>query len=313
MQRLIVVGGGLFGALIALANAPSRDRRQVILVEERPRFGGGPQQPFLADDLPPGGIELVDDLVVREWPGFLMLLPDGEGDDAGTHLVERRLMVLAPEQVHVELSLALPPDDLLCGCPPPVVLSATAVEVGDQRIEGDAVLDLRNVLAGADGGRIFVDVGSHMPDLPLDLSRPVLLDATVGTAGAGGALQYVPMADGWLVMRRLRFCRDGAAAREAIAGPAAGSHGARRIVFPFASPDLAIPAPVPHPLAPSEVPAAVALGLAIASSPDVSQQALAALREQHAAAGAARLAALDLLAQAPPERLGAALLLAAGL
>lgn len=309
MEILIVVGSSLAGALIALANAARPATRRIILIEAQHRFGGGPAQPFFKDALSEAGKDLVADAIVSEWPHYVTLGRREETASAaaagpGLMQFDRPVMLLAPEQLHADLVTMLRPEDLrLHAQLGPLSVGKTSVDLGDERIEGDAVLDLRPILAGVtratgDVARIEVELGSHLPEGTLPLSVPVLADATV-EAGPAGVLQYFPMDPRWLIMRRLRILPHGdpGLSRASTSAPV-GSEAVRRTTFVLDGPSLPVPMPVPSALLPSEVPGAVALALAVAQCPSVADLGpmLQELAAHHRNEGAKRLEALHLLA-----------------
>lgn len=305
VETLIVVGGGLTAALIALANKNRTTPRRVVLVEDRHRFGGGPVQPFFADAMTTEGMALVADAVVREWPGYLVIEPaEHVGADPVITRIERSIFVLAPEQLHAELVTLVPPEDLhLHADIGPLAIGRTSVDLGSSNLAGDAVLDLRPLRRRSSAARIELELGSHLPEEGIALSLPVLADATIpGQA----MMQYFPMDARWLIMRRARFLADGDPGTTRFTrGPAGGSDAVRRISFDYDAPSLPIPFPVPAALLPSEVPGAAALAIALARCPSVSPDSLGelvtTLAQTHRRAGASRAEALKLLARSADQ------------
>jgi hypothetical protein len=304
METLIVVGSSLAGALIALANEARSAPRRIILVEAQHRFGGGPAQPFFSDALSDAGQCLVADAIVGEWPHYMMLAKRAEtapDTDAQPDLMQfdRPVSLLAPEQVHADLVTLLRPEDLrLHAQIGPLSVGKSSVDLGNERIEGDAVLDLRPARAKGDVPRIEVELGSHLPEGAIPLSAPVLADATID-AGPAGVLQYFPMDPRWLIMRRMRFLPQGdpGTSRDSTNAPV-GSEVMRHTTFVFDGPSLPIPMPVPSALLPSEVPGSVALALALAQCASLADldATLRELASHHRNEGAKRWEALLLLA-----------------
>ncbi|NLR72707.1 hypothetical protein HGI47_17675 [Novosphingobium sp. ERN07] len=319
METLIIVGSSLSAALIALANRDRAKQRRIVLIDSQHRFGGGPVQPYFSDTLSPEGEALVADAIVGEWPHYLMLRQNRATSGSAPAVpdmlqFDRAVCLLAPEQIHADLVTALPPGDLRrLADIGPLSIGRTSVDLGNERIEGDAVLDLRPARGHAVDARIELEMGSHLPEGTLPLSAPVLADDTI-EAGPGGALQYFPMDPRWLVMRRMWLVAqdDPGLARDTATAPI-GSIAARRTVFPFNGPAQSVPMPVPSALLPSEVPGAVALALTIAACPTLASldTAMTALARHHAEEGAERLAALHMLAEASDPLLGASLSLEA--
>lgn len=300
METLIVVGGGLTAALVALANKRRTVPRRVVLVEERHRFGGGPVQPFFPDAISEEGMSLVADAVVREWPGYLVIEPAGStAAEPVVTRIDRPICVIAPEQLHGDLVTLIAPGDLhLHADIGPLSVGRTSVDLGTSHLTGDAVLDLRPLRRRSSSARTELEIGSHLPESGIALSLPVLADATIP---GSGVMQYFPMDARWLIMRRARYLPDGDPGTTRFArGPACGSDAVRHVSFDHDAPSLPIPFPVPAALLPSEVPGAAALALALARCPTISPDALgelfATLAQVHRRAGAARRQALELLA-----------------
>lgn len=305
MDTLIVVGGGLIGALVALANRLHAGQRRIVLVEDRHRFGGGPVQPFFGDTIGKDGMELIADAIIIEWPGYLVNeRAAASPDEPILTRIDRPICVVAPEQLHADLVTLLPPEDLhLHADIGPLSVGRTSVDLGALTLEGDAVLDLRPARRISSSARIEIEIGSHLPEEFVELSLPVLADGSVPGAHL---MQYFPMDPRWLVMRRVRYLSDADPGTPRHAhGPAGGADAVRHLAFMFDAPALPIPFPVPSALLPSEVPGATALALAVAACPAVTPTAiadlLATLAASHRREGAGRLQALDLLAQAGPD------------
>lgn len=305
METLIVVGGGLTAALVALANRTHARRRRIVLVEDRHRFGGGPVEPFFADTIDRAGLDLIADAIILQWPGYLVSehAPTARGEPVLSR-IDRPICVVAPEQLHADLVTLLPAEDLhLHADIGPLSVGRTSVDLGALTLEGDAVLDLRQPRRPSSSARIEIEIGSHLPEEFVELSLPVLTD---GNVPGPGLMQYFPMDPRWLVMRRMRYFTDAdPGSSRHVHGPAGGADAVRRLAFMFDGPALSIPSPVPSALLPSEIPGATALALAIAACPAISPAAvtdlLKTLAMSHRVEGAGRLQALTLLSQAELE------------
>jgi len=72
---LIIVGGGLAGALAALAVAKARPDLRLLLIEQGGSLGGNHTWSFFETDLSPEGHALVAPLVAHSWPGYRVRFP----------------------------------------------------------------------------------------------------------------------------------------------------------------------------------------------------------------------------------------------
>jgi lycopene beta-cyclase len=75
---LVIVGGGLAGALAALRLAERRPDIPLLLIEAGVRFGGNHVWSFFDSDVPPGAGDLVDALAPVRWPRHRVALEGRE-------------------------------------------------------------------------------------------------------------------------------------------------------------------------------------------------------------------------------------------
>jgi lycopene beta-cyclase len=72
---LVLVGGGLQNALIALARTHADPAARIALVERGARVGGNHTWCFHAGDVPPAARPFVDPLIEYHWDGYDVLFP----------------------------------------------------------------------------------------------------------------------------------------------------------------------------------------------------------------------------------------------
>lgn len=73
--RLVLVGGGLQNALIALALLRKDPGASLVLLERDARLGGNHTWSFHLSDLEPDVVPLLEPLLVRRWPGHTVAFP----------------------------------------------------------------------------------------------------------------------------------------------------------------------------------------------------------------------------------------------
>ena len=71
----MIAGGGLAGALAALAMARHRPDVPLMIVEEGETFGGEGVRAFTDAELGQNGAELIGPLAIERWPGFYVAFP----------------------------------------------------------------------------------------------------------------------------------------------------------------------------------------------------------------------------------------------
>ncbi|HLU65343.1 MAG TPA: lycopene cyclase family protein, partial [Kofleriaceae bacterium] len=178
-HEVILVGGGLQNALIALALLDRPRPPAVALVERGEALGGNHTWCFHQDDLPEEARGLVDPLVAHRWPGHQVVFPTLRRRIAAPYaaITSARL-----DQV-VRARLAAAGATLLLGRAARAV-SARQVELdGGERLRAPLVIDARGPEAGgAPGGgagyQKFVGVELALAR-PHGLDEPTLMDATV--------------------------------------------------------------------------------------------------------------------------------------
>src|SRR6185503_5071597 len=75
---LVLVGGGLQSALVALCVLERRPEAQIAMVERAPRIAGNHTWSFHAGDVPPDAAAIVDQLVTNRWSSYDVAFPGWE-------------------------------------------------------------------------------------------------------------------------------------------------------------------------------------------------------------------------------------------
>jgi len=170
-----IAGGGLAGALVALALVERRPEISVAIVEQESTIGGAHIWSFFGGDVAAEDRWLLAPLVCHAWPGYRVAFPKRQrriGQDYYSILSDRLDAVIRRR---------LPEDHVLTGRK---IIGAgrTAIVCDDgTRVEAKAVLDARGPgdLRALDlGWQKFVGQVIRT-DAPHGIDRPVVMDATV--------------------------------------------------------------------------------------------------------------------------------------
>lgn len=172
---LAIVGGGLAGGLIALALARARPGLDVRIVESGETVGGNHLWSFFASDVDDAERWIVAPLVCYGWTQYDIAFP------AHSRTLKSAYYSIESERLDTVVRAALPPRALLTGRKV-LAASPTAVVLADgDRIEAKGVVDARGP-----GDLGLLDLGwqkfvgrEFALDEPHDLTRPIVMDATV--------------------------------------------------------------------------------------------------------------------------------------
>lgn len=193
---LVLVGGGLQSALIALAVLHRRPEARVAIVEQRALLGGNHTWSFHGSDVPDDARPWVDPLVIARWAGFDVAFPglrrafDGEYASVDSARLHDTLLAQFAGRSGSEVLLGARATEVL----------ADEVRLGDGRsLRAPLVVDAR----GPDtaswsvpcGYQKFVGLELSL-DRPSPVTRPLLMDATV------------PQTDGYRFIYVLPFAPD---------------------------------------------------------------------------------------------------------
>lgn len=172
---LAIVGGGLAGALIALAATKRRPDARIRLIEGEASFGGNHVWSFFASDVSDAHRALVAPLIAHGWRGYDIAFPTHGRtlDTAYYSITSDRLDTVLREQ--------LPAQALMSGAHV-LGTSPTAVVLADgDRVEAQGVIDCRGPgdLSLLDlGWQKFMGMELELDGLH-DVDRPIVMDATV--------------------------------------------------------------------------------------------------------------------------------------
>lgn len=192
---LAIIGGGLFGSLLALALRRHRPDVDFALIEPGDHFGGSLLEAAIADEIPAPLADIVESATVKLWPGCFVTYP------GRSQRFDDPVLLVDPRQLHLDMIDHPRWAHCQTGC-------------ADVRIRGDRVVHSRGELRA----RLIVDAGdariqSHLEIERMtryrdfrqshDLDLPIIADMSA-TAGDWSFLQLFPIDGERMVVEHLR-------------------------------------------------------------------------------------------------------------
>lgn len=203
-KPLLIIGAGLTGSLVALALARLRPEVEFLLIEQGPRFGGGPVPPFFASSVAPVNRWLIDSLIVGEWDVYhVAVLGLGRTFQSGVAL-------MVPEQIHAEVLQAIPAERVRLRTKVVHIDRNGALLMNGEVLDASLILDARGGPARHAAAQVWCQTTNRTFRFPQQhgLSRPILVDATLPES-SWAFLQYLPLAPDSLLVRYIRYSADG--------------------------------------------------------------------------------------------------------
>lgn len=214
LHDLAIVGGGLFGTLLALGLRRHRPDVDFVLVEGGARFGGSLLEGAVAQEVPAALADVIDRATVRVWPGCFVNYPGRSqffGDD---------ILLVDPRQLHIEVI----DHPLASRCRAGVRIRA----IDGGRIFHDGGDIRARLIVDASDARIQSQLGiervTRYRDFSLahDLELPILADMSA-TAGDWSFLQLYPVDGERMVVEHFRPRAPAPGAASAVDGAADGA------------------------------------------------------------------------------------------
>ena len=187
---LAIVGGGLAGALIALAVKARRPGCDVRLIEAGPSVGGNHLWSFFASDVAPADRWLVAPLIGHRWTRYDVAFP-GHARTLGTGYCSIESAGL--DQV---VRSTLPEGAVITGREAAAVTPSAVTLADGDRVEAKGVIDCRgpgDLSALALGWQKFLGRELEMA-APHGQERPLVMDATVAQADGYRFVYALPFA-----------------------------------------------------------------------------------------------------------------------
>jgi lycopene beta-cyclase len=203
---LVLVGGGLQSALIALAVLERDPSARVAVVERGAALGGDHTWSFHAGDLSPGMARVVAPMVAHRWPAYDVAFP------GFTRRIERPYASITAASLHAAVSARL---DAAPGAR--LLLGATADEIGPrevrlasgERLVASLVVDARGPDPRARAGAYQKFLGLELElDRPAAREVPLVMDFRV-PQGEGLRFVYVlPLAPDRVLVEDTYYAED---------------------------------------------------------------------------------------------------------
>lgn len=208
---VVLVGGGLANGLIALRLRERRPELKVIVVERDGVIGGQHTWCHFASDVAPEVAETLAPLIVHRWSGYDVRFP--------THApsLTTPYLAITSERLH-ETVLAALGENVWLGVGTDE-LAADRVTLGDGRvIEAHCVIDGRGARSSphlALGWQKFLGQEVELT-APHGLTRPIVMDATVGQLDGYRFLYVLPFSPTRLLIEDTRYADGPALDRETL-------------------------------------------------------------------------------------------------
>ena len=193
---IVIAGGGLAGALAALAMARHRPDVPLLVVEEAETFGGTGIRTFSDAELGRDGAGLIGAEAIARWPGIYLSFPG----------MNRNLRLnwsgFGGVDLHRALVEALDPKQYRLGTRMVAVREDALVLEGGEELKAESAIDARGP-ANLSSLELLYEVRlerEYAFAAPHRVDRPVLIDATVAQDGALRFMQCIPLSADRLVV-----------------------------------------------------------------------------------------------------------------
>jgi lycopene beta-cyclase len=193
---IVIAGGGLAGALAALAMARHRPDVPLMIVEEGETFGGEGVRSFTDAELGQDGAELIGPLAIERWPGFYVAFP-GFSRNLGITYAG-----FGAVDLHCALIETLDPRQYRLGVKVVAVREDALVLDGGEEIRAQGAIDARGAASLAALDLLYAArlEREYRFKAPHRVDRPVLVDATVSPTEGLGFVQCLPLAEDRLIV-----------------------------------------------------------------------------------------------------------------
>ncbi|MEH5099647.1 lycopene beta-cyclase CrtY [Atlantibacter hermannii] len=197
---LILVGAGLANGLIAWRLQQVRPELNVLLIEQGEAAGGNHTWSFHHHDLSPEQHQWIAPLVAHSWPGYDVMFP------SLTRHIDQPYYTLFSDRFAHRLTEALG-DNLRLNCPVAAVSPQRVQLANGDTLTARAVIDGRgqpDAPTQRCAWQLFVGQEWRLAH-PHDLTRPLLMDATVPQCNAYRFFYLLPLSPDTLLIEDTRF------------------------------------------------------------------------------------------------------------
>jgi lycopene beta-cyclase len=203
---LVIVGGGLSGALAALAIARARPDQPLLLVEAGDRFGGNHVWSYFDGDVTGAERTLMEGLAPHRWPSHTIRFPQ-----------RSRSLGFGYNSIHSErldalVRATLAPDQYRLGTAVERIGQDEITLADGSRIAGTAVIDARGPSGPMPGietaWQKFVGIEYHVPGHGLE--TPIIMDATVDQSDGYRFVYSLPFSPDRLLIEDTYYTNDSA-------------------------------------------------------------------------------------------------------
>lgn len=214
--ELVLVGGGLQNALIALGALAHDPQRRIALVERQRAPGGNHTWCLHSRDIPPEARSWMAPLLSRQWAGYDVRFPGYARTVTGTY------SAVTAERLAERLGqvFAQAPNATLLLDTGARELQSDRVLLDDGReLRGELVVDARGPLrkAASEGCGFQKFVGLELEfAAPHRVERPIVMDATVPQLGGYRFFYVLPWSPTRLLVEDTRFSPDPELDRDAL-------------------------------------------------------------------------------------------------
>lgn len=188
---VIIVGGGLAGALAALTMARVRPEIPVLLLEAGSRIGGNHTWSFFDSDVPLGGADWVRALRPARWPSYRVAFPGHE------RRIVQGYNAVSSSSLDALVREQLAPGRWRSNCEVAAIAPDRVVLAGGETLPAAAVIDAR----GPDGPMpglelgwqkfVGIEFGARVPDP----ESATIMDATVPQIDGYRFVYTLPLAE----------------------------------------------------------------------------------------------------------------------
>ncbi len=193
---LLIAGGGIAGCLAALAIARFRPEIDLLIVEERDRFGGDGHHLFFGDEIAAEARPLLAPIVEHQWPGYYVAFP------GFSRKLKSACASFSPDAVHRQMLATLKPGQYRLGAKVVAVREDALVLDGGETVKAEGAIDARGATNQSQLELLYETrvERAYRTRRPHGVDRPVLVDATVEAAAGLRFVQVLPLAPDRLLL-----------------------------------------------------------------------------------------------------------------